>query len=140
MDRADLNGGARLAKELDNSLDGGLRQGADVFGIVDGEVGFPIVLIGGQLGVGHRGQNRRPDGLETAAIGPAVFIAQPIAPVHAPARLVVAEIERPVLADDGIDGPHSRDVLAPAGGPSGHGHDPQTRTAHPFERRVGKRR
>ena len=53
---------------------------------------------------------------------------------------VVAHVERAVLADDGIDRPHARDVVAPAGRPSGDRNHQHAGGAQARERRIGVRR
>ena len=51
-----------------------------------------------------------------------------------------AHAERAVLADDGVDRPHARDVVAPAGRPAGDRDDELAGRAQALQRRIGRRR
>jgi hypothetical protein len=75
------------------------------------------------------GTSRRPAGdlVEAAALVAAPVGIAPVFPHHLPAGVVIAEVERPVLAHHRIDRPHAGDVVAPAGRAPGDGNDDEFR-------------
>ena len=93
-----------------------------------------VVLVGGERAPGHRGEDLLADGREPRAVLGARVARRPTKRLTSlRARRVVAHVERAVLADDRVDRPHARDVVAPAGGPAGDRHDELAR------RRAGAR-
>jgi hypothetical protein len=61
------------------------------------------------------------------------------APQELARRDVVAHVERAVLADDRVDGPHPRDVVAPSSRPAGDRDDEPPGGAQTLHRRIGLR-
>jgi len=96
-----------------------VRPAACILAEVDGEVALAVLLVGGQCGAGNRRQDLRADcGQLRALCRTRRRIHDKLLLQRAPRR-VVAHEERTVLAHHRIHRPRPRDVIAPAGGPSG---------------------
>ena len=94
---------------------------------------------------GHRRPRDLPEDRVAQALE-AASVRRPLAgveqePLVEPAPFgVVAEIERPVLPDHGVDRPHAGDVVAPAGRPAANRNDEETRLVQAFQGAIGLRR
>src|ERR1051325_238213 len=133
MDRADLRGGASGVHQRDNPVRVFGRQRPGILGVIDGQVGDPVGLIGGDPRAGNGGEYLLAEPVEPLARGGALFFRQPEAARHRPALAVVAEPERAVLANNRVHRPEPGNQIAPPGGTPGHRDHPQPALRQPFQ-------
>ena len=114
------------------------RKRRNIFAIIDRQIGLAVGLVRCERAsrnsvhdfVGNRGELHPPRC--------ALLVGNRKTPDQ-PARFgVVAHIEGTVFADDAVDRPHPRDVIAPSCRPSGNWYDDFPRAAQTLERAVGE--
>src|SRR5690606_23608054 len=137
VDGADFGLRAGFMEDVDNAADGRLGQGGHIFAEVDGKVGHAVVLVAGDRRPRHFAQYPVAYGVQALAAGRARLGIGPIMGFHAPGGAVVRIVEGAVLAHHRAHRPHARDVVAPARGAAGNGHDHDAGGFQPHERRVG---
>src|SRR5262245_7370655 len=139
VDGAHLRGEPARLHQRDDAIDCLWRQRWHVLAPIYRQVGFAVRLIGRDGAARDFAQYLLRDRHEAPAVRRARRRSVRIAADHRLAVLPVAEIERAVLADYGGNGPHARDMVAPARGPPGDRDDADARAAQALQRRIGFR-
>ena len=120
-----------------NALDGLPVERFHILTEIDGEIGFPIRLIGGDGGAGNRADHFLRNLLQLGTLFAANGRRIEKTFLEFSRALVMPEIERPIFANHRIHGPHAGDVITPAGGSAGDGHDLESRFFKGPQRLVG---
>ena len=140
MDGALLRRQPARAHQCNDALDLGLRERDDVFAIINREIAVAVRLVRRKRGPWNGRDDFARDARKHGSPRRAFFLAHGEA-TRQPARTrVVAHVEGAVFADDSIDRPHSRDVIAPTCGPARDRHDDPSVRMQSLERAVGERR
>ena len=126
------------AHERYDMVDRRRRKRRDVFAVIDRQIGLAIGLVRRKRASRNRAHDFVGDRGEPHPSRCALVCGNRKTPDERVRLGVVAHIERAVFADDAVDRPHPRDVIAPSCRPSGNRYDDFPRAAQTLERAVGE--
>ncbi len=139
MDRADF---CRRPRRLEDGHDAVYffpGQRPAILAEIDRQIGDAVGLVGREPGTGHRRQDLLGETVEPCARFGPLGLQQEVPPRHRSRGVVIAEIERAVLADDRVDRPEPGDHIAPAGRAPGHRDDAPAAFGEPLQCPIRRR-
>jgi hypothetical protein len=134
-----LGNGARRLELGDDPLDIAFGKRRHVFAKIHRQVGQPIRLVACQCAAGYGGKDVGPERIELHTISAHFLLVSPEDLPHLLSGPVIDEIEGAVFTDHAVHGPHAGDMVAPAGGTTGHRHHCNSGIPQPVQCTIGIR-